>query len=245
MGTADDLIEWARTQLGVTEDPPGSNHVRYWDDIGQSGAQGQPWCAAFVLAGLDATGTTATTRSVYVPTITDDYDQAGDLYSVSDGQPGDQLLYDIGAGHTGILVSLDLDARTVTAIEGNTSAGPGGSQDNGGGVFQRVRLFEDVIGVGRPQFTAEEDAVADTDVVAELEVSDRAFYQLERAGGVRVVDRDGEQVEGEPFHPYRIVANTGQAYRFAQDRNDGVFSYPGLPDQARQGDRYFVAITAE
>ena len=30
-------------------------------------------------------------------------------------------------------------AGTVTAIEGNTSAGDGGSQDNGGGVFRRTR----------------------------------------------------------------------------------------------------------
>lgn len=150
--TADALVAWARDQIGTTEDPPGSNRVRYWDDCGQPGAQGQPWCCAFVLAGLLKIGSKPVTRSVYVPRIVSDYDKAGRLHPVRDAQPGDQVLFHFGEGHTGIVVSINHTARTVTAIEGNTSSNSSGSQDNGGGVYQRTRKWSLVTGVGRPLF---------------------------------------------------------------------------------------------
>jgi hypothetical protein len=88
----------------------------------------------------------------------------------------------------------------------------------------------------------EEDDVADNDVVGEIAVSARAYYQLERAGGVRVVGQDREPIDNEPFHPYYILGNDGCVYRFGPELNHGAFSYPGLPADARQGNRYFVAI---
>jgi hypothetical protein len=208
-----------------------------------SGAQGQPWCAAFVLAGLELTGTTPYTRSVYVPTITDVYVTVGAFHPIADAQPGDQVDYDIGDGHTGIVINIDPQARTVTAIEGNTSPGDTGSQNNGGGVYQRVRDWSVVIGAGRPNFD-QEDLVAASDVIAEVQVSPSAIYQLERGGGVRVVSSSPsrEPLEDEPFWDYYVVANDGSAYYFGPDRNNGEFSYPGLPDTSRLGDRYFVAI---
>ncbi len=153
MGTADQLIAWARTQLGVTEDPPGSNKVRYWADIGMPTLNGSPWCAAFYLAGLTATDTRPVTRSVWVPAIVLDYKHARRLFAPADAEPGDQCLFHIGKGHTGVLESVDLTARTVTCIEGNTVAtAGGGSQDNGGGVFRRTREWSLVMGCGRPDF---------------------------------------------------------------------------------------------
>ena len=50
-------------------------------------------------------------------------------------KPRDIIIYRFG--HTGIVESVT--ANTVTAIEGNTSAGEAGSQSNGGGVFRRKR----------------------------------------------------------------------------------------------------------
>lgn len=86
------------------------------------------------------------------------------------------------------------------------------------------------------------DSMNDNDVVGEIKVSDRAYYQLEKAGGVRVVGMDRQGIGAEPFHDYYIVANDGNAYYFGPDKNDGVFSYPGLPENARQGDRFFTTI---
>ena len=152
MTTPPALLDWAKKQLGVTENPPNSNHVRYWDDVGMSGAQGQPWCAAFYLAGLTAVGVKPVSRSVFVPTLVSDYRSAKRLYRMEDAEPGDQVLYHFGHGHTGIVESVDLGNRMVTAIEGNTSANAQGSQDNGGGVFRKVRPWTDISGCGRPLF---------------------------------------------------------------------------------------------
>lgn len=87
------------------------------------------------------------------------------------------------------------------------------------------------------------DEMKDTDVIGEVRVSDRALYQLEKGGGVRVVGGDGRGIDAEPFHTYTITGNDGSRYTFGPDRNDGVFSYPGLPAGARQGNRFFTNIT--
>lgn len=51
---------------------------------------------------------------------------------------GSLVLYDEHgiAGHVGILVERITGERLHT-VEGNTSSGPGGSQSNGGGIFER------------------------------------------------------------------------------------------------------------
>ncbi len=58
-------------------------------------------------------------------------------------------------GHTGILESAA--ASTVTVVEGNTSAGNKGSQNNGGGVYRRTRSKSLVKAYIRPFDKYEED----------------------------------------------------------------------------------------
>lgn len=86
------------------------------------------------------------------------------------------------------------------------------------------------------------DAMKDSDVVGEIKVSDRAYYQLQKDGGIRVVGANRKGIDNEPFHEYYIVANDGSAYTFGPNKNGGVFSYPGLPENARQGNRFFTSI---
>lgn len=93
---------------------------------------------------------------------------------------------------------------------------------------QNVKVVEDVVAV-------------ETDVVDEIRVGN-AFYQLQADGGVRVVGTNRQPMDGVPFHDYYIVANTGQAYAFGPNRNNGEFSYPGLPKEAREGKRVFRRI---
>lgn len=157
MATAEALLTWARTQLGVVEKPPASNRIKYWDDIGMSGNQGQPWCAAFVLAGLERIGVGPVSRSVYVPTIRNDYQRAKRLRTIADAVPGDQVFFSFGnhtdKTHTGIVESIDPQARIVTSIDGNTTPPLGrGAEWNGGGVYRRTRPWSLTWGVGHPQF---------------------------------------------------------------------------------------------
>ena len=51
------VLDIARGEVGVTEWPPKSNHVKYWSDLAPD-LQGSAWCAAFVAwcwqrAGID------------------------------------------------------------------------------------------------------------------------------------------------------------------------------------------------
>jgi hypothetical protein len=157
MSTAEQTLALARAEIGYVEGggPHGNdgNITKYWADLAP-GFQGQPWCAAFYQWLLVKAGVPLVSRSFYVPSIEADYKRAGRLFPVDQGQPGDQLIYAIGAGHTGILVSIDHVAKTVTAIEGNTSSGTAGSQDNGGGVYLRTRPWSLVKSLGRPQYSA-------------------------------------------------------------------------------------------
>jgi len=72
---------------------------------------------------------------------------------VTTPKPRDIIIYNFG--HTGIVESAA--AGTITAIEGNTSPGDKGSQDNGGGVFRRTRSKSLVKAYIRPFDNYEED----------------------------------------------------------------------------------------
>lgn len=246
MGTATELVDWALNQIGTTEDPPGSNHVRYWDDIGLHGFQGEPWCAAFYLAGLLATNTVPVTRSVYVPTIRANYQAVRKLHSVSEARPGDQVLYRFGQGHTGVLVSTDVSEKTITTVEGNTSPDNRGSQDNGGGVFLRHRPWAQVWGVGRPDFDPEQsplsqeaDVPAPNDVVDSAICPDGGGWDMHADGGVFAWNGTPRGVPKD----YIAVANDGAHYHFDPTlQAKGLISYPALPLKDRQGARYFVRM---
>jgi peptidoglycan hydrolase-like protein with peptidoglycan-binding domain len=53
--------------------------------------------------------------------------------------------------HVGFVEKVNGDG-SIVAIEGNTSGGDSGSQDNGGGVFRRVRARSLIVGFGRPPY---------------------------------------------------------------------------------------------
>lgn len=151
-----DVLAKAVSQLGVTEDPPNSNNVPYWN--AWRGNYGS-WCAAFVSwcyteAGAPLPPIESANGFKFVP--------YGVTYAIRHGettdkpQPGDVALFSwspptweggypwvmengrwVQAGdHTGI-VEADNGDGTVTCIEGNTSLN--GSQDNGGAVLRRTR----------------------------------------------------------------------------------------------------------
>jgi hypothetical protein len=86
-------------------------------------------------------------------------------------RPGDIIIYNFG--HTGIVESVA--GSTITAIEGNTSAGEAGSQSNGGGVFRRKRSKTLVTAYIRA-FDEEED---DMDINAMIsQMTDEQAYRL-------------------------------------------------------------------
>lgn len=147
------IIAAAVGELGYTESPAGSNRTKYAKEAGH--ANGQPWCATFVVAMARRVGVKLPSESAYTPTMAAGFKSLTKL-----PQPGDIAFFDFPDSkrriqHVGIVESVNFAKATVTCIEGNTSPGTAGSQDNGGGVYRRTRPFAHVVGFGRPAYPKE------------------------------------------------------------------------------------------
>ena len=127
-----DVLTVARGELGNTESPAGSNRTKYgaWMKL-----DGQPWCMSFVQWCCAQAGRPLPFRTGSCSALLDWYRRNHPECIVTTPQPRDIIIYNFG--HTGSVESAA--ANTITAIEGNTSAGDSGSQDNGGGVYRRTR----------------------------------------------------------------------------------------------------------
>ncbi|HEX9312331.1 MAG TPA: peptidoglycan-binding protein [Actinomycetota bacterium] len=155
MATPKDVLDIARSELGITEQPPESNHQKFGQWYGFDGV---PWCAEFVSycfynAGIPLPATTSKGFAAA---------ERGRAWFESKGwfqakpAEGDVIFYHFqgehaGANHVGIVE--EVGSTAVTTIEGNTSAG---SDSNGGQVQRRSRAFGSyILGYGRPQYDGE------------------------------------------------------------------------------------------
>ena len=158
------IIQTAQSQLGVVEtggaDGHSGNIVPYWDwwakCTGQH-AQGASWCACFVswvFAQNNASNLIPAKNAhgfIYCPDL-ENYAKAHGLVIAdhTKAQPADIVLFDwTGQGladHVGIVLKNLLPSNYLQTIEGNTSAeNTVGSQQNGGGVYQRNRHIDPTI----------------------------------------------------------------------------------------------------
>lgn len=137
MATANQLLTIARKQLGICENPPSSNNVRYntWYYGREVMGSAYPWCMVFVQWCFDQAERKLPYTTASCSALLNWYRKNRPECIVTVPRPGDIIIYNFG--HTGIVESVR--GSTITAIEGNTSAGEAGSQSNGGGVFRRKR----------------------------------------------------------------------------------------------------------
>lgn len=140
------VLEIARSQIGVTENPPHSNHVPYWDWY-QPAYQGSAWCACFVSWCFDQAGVPLNIETpkgfIFVPAGVAWFRAHGQLRAWP--EPGFIALYN---AHTGIVEAVHPDG-SFTAIEGN----------EGDRVMRVHRGLHDpvgVIGFGDPLYTDDE-----------------------------------------------------------------------------------------
>lgn len=149
------LLAAARSQLGVVESPAGSNsgpRVRMYQSSTTVAGTGWPWCQAFVHWCSLKAGVKLGYKGAYVPHFEHWAKQNGRWISdVSKARPGDAVVFGFGsrlAVHVGLLEKA-LSPHTIISIEGNTSSGATGSQNNGGGVYRRSRATRDIRGYVR------------------------------------------------------------------------------------------------
>jgi hypothetical protein len=132
----------AITQIGVEENPKGSNRQKFGAWYGLNGAF---WCAIFVtycqvVGGGDKKVFMRGSRSAWAYWVENmaRASQYG-LRITTNPEPGDVVVYHYHDGHTGIFEEwIDRPNGIFHAIEGNTSAG---SDDNGGAVRRRQRAL--------------------------------------------------------------------------------------------------------
>lgn len=160
MATVKDILDLARSQIGVKESPAKSNNVRYNTEYyGREvyGDEAYPWCMVFVwwifkhanASELFFSGD----KTASCPTFYRWASKTGRWYT-SGFQPGDVLIFRFssdGYDHTGILEECRPDG-TYWSIEGNTSID---SDDNGGAVMRRTRYRSQIVGAYRPAYSAE------------------------------------------------------------------------------------------
>ena len=160
---AADAVKWAKAQVGKTESPANSNKGPYpiTDcQVFTIGYDGVPWCGCFVSLAASKGGASfpSKARLAYTPYICSDA-SAGinglTKVSTSAVKPGDFVVFNFDGGvpdHVGLAVGPFKNGLT-DAIEGNTSSGSSGSQDNGGGVYHRQRPISQVACVARPDYS--------------------------------------------------------------------------------------------
>ncbi|MDE7053553.1 MAG: C40 family peptidase [Oscillospiraceae bacterium] len=157
MATANELLTIARKQLGICENPPNSNNVRYntWYYGREVTGSAYPWCMAFVQWVFAQAGVKLPIRTASCGALMNAAKSAG-CWVVRDFQPGDVVIYDFPGGaatdHCGI-IELPLPDYGVQAIEGNTSQS--GSQSNGGMVCRKNRPVKYIVGAVRPKYDPE------------------------------------------------------------------------------------------
>lgn len=187
-----DPLKVARRELGNTESPAGSNRTKYGKWMG---LDGQPWCMSFVQWCFDQAGYTLPHKTGSCSALLSWYRKYAPECIVAVPQPRDIVIYNFG--HTGILESAA--ESTVTVVEGNTSAGESGSQDNGGGVFTRTRKKSLVQAYIRPfkNYIFEEDDMDINTIISQM-TDEQAYKLLEKAKNhaAKLAEPDWSRKEG-------------------------------------------------
>lgn len=142
---AEAALRFARSQVGVSETPPGSNRGYMIDEYQRhcglelaDGEPGHPWCAAFVSWCVDKGAAT-------VPLIPK-FRRSARCFRLVElnrelhltrAEPGCVFVHlnPNGSGHTGFVVAVEADGTLIT-LEGNTDKG---GSSNGGEVMLRTR----------------------------------------------------------------------------------------------------------
>jgi hypothetical protein len=156
------VLEIALGELGKTEFPKGSNLTEYGERYGLNGG---PWCVIFLWDVFQRAGERMAFynggKTASCRTLLRCYREEGKIALIADIQVGDILILnfsgkmyngELDTEHCALVVEKGKLAGTWYTVEGNTSPGLEGSQDNGGCVAKKLRHVKNVVAVCRPQY---------------------------------------------------------------------------------------------
>jgi CHAP domain-containing protein len=166
--TAQQILNVFRAELGTVENPRGSNQTPYGVWYGWNGV---PWCMIFQSWAFDQRQALPLIggKFAYTPAAAAWFESVGRWSATP--QVGSLAFFDFPDDvdriqHVEIVEEVRADGRIVT-IGGNTSSDTEGSQDNGGGVYRRVRSTVHVVGYGHPDYSTESSNDPDQDLRVE------------------------------------------------------------------------------
>lgn len=155
-GGAKKACAWALDQIGTVEQPAFSNRgpkIDIWEKA-TLGYSGYPWCQAFVNYSLVRAGGPQLT-SAYTPQVVQwANEKRYGLQRVSTPRPGDWVYFKFPGVSSAFCDHVALYVGDGKTVEGNTSSGAQGSQNNGGGVYLRQRGTATVVAYVRPPYPA-------------------------------------------------------------------------------------------
>lgn len=173
--TVEKVLEIARSQIGVKENPPNSNKVIYnnWYYGRTVSGPNYPWCMVFVSWVLDQAGVKMPIKTASCSALMNAAKKSGQ-WVTSNFRPGDVLIFDFPGGapvdHCGFAETSG-NTTSIVTIEGNTSKV--GSQSNGGEVCEKTRMCNQIVGAYRPNYK-EEKKMDNTPASAHKEAVDWA-----------------------------------------------------------------------
>lgn len=175
MGSAKDVMSWCDSQIG------NSYGGDYWPYVSGSPFNGQPWCAAFVSAGLAINNVTCP----YFPSAVafDERDNLGDRKV-----PAQNMIYGDVVGyswrknrhgdHVGFFLKR-IDDYSFYAIEGNTDDGV---------VALKQRYYSEVTCGVRPYYSDSPDPHYSDNLVIDGWAGTKTILKLQRELGMGVCD---------------------------------------------------------
>ena len=149
-------VAWALAQVGVVEQPPFSNRgpkIDVWQRA-TLGSVGWAWCQAFVNSAVVAGGGQQL-KSAYTPQVVQwarERKFGLKLVSAAERKPGDFVYFKFPGVSNAFCDHVGLYVGNGQTVEGNTSSGASGSQNNGGGVFLRTRPASQIVAYVRPTY---------------------------------------------------------------------------------------------
>ena len=155
--TAREMIEFAKTFIGIKEYPANSNRTQFGEAYGFNGV---PWCCIFQWYLFNKKGMVVQFyggKKTASCTTLMNWAKSKYKFYTTGYQPGDLVFYNFDnkpdADHIGLIT--EVHNGYIMAIEGNTSPGKRGSQDNGGMVCLKKRSNSLILGVYRPDYATE------------------------------------------------------------------------------------------
>ena len=176
--TSQKVIDLAKSQIGVKEQPADSNTVKYNTAYYGKVVKGSayPWCCVFIWWLFNQLGASELfyggKKTASCTTLYNYYKKCGQV--VSTPKPGDLVFFKFNKKtiqHIGVCVSST--ASSITTIDGNTGVG---NEANGGAVMQRTRSKSNVYGYARPAYASGIVVASDPGIKDYSLVFDAAYY---------------------------------------------------------------------